>query len=231
MTGHFAQALQDGLLATAPDIRPAGPESMRRRRMVVAITVVVGGVLLGLSLGVRPGDTAFYPLSAATAVVWLVGGLLSGPLRLGRTAGRRPILLPLAIGVIAAGTFVLGALVVRDIGPLARLTQQVLDFARQGNLPVVLAVTAVSGVGEEVFFRGAVYSAAAGWHPVAVSTVAYTLTTFATGNLMLVFAAAVMGTILGLQRRASGGLMAPIITHLTWSLTMAIVLPPLFGPI
>ena len=46
---------------------------------------------------------------------------------------------------------------------------------------------------------------------------------------MLVFAAAVLGTIVGLQRRASGGVLAPILTHLTWSLTMAMVLPPMFG--
>ena len=117
--------------------------------------------------------------------------------------------------------FVLGALIVREIPPLADQVQGILDFARQGNLPVVLAVTAISGVGEEVFFRGAVYSVFARWHPVAVSVALYTLATVATANIMLVFAAAVLSVVWGLQRRASGGVLAPILTHITWSLTMA----------
>ncbi len=37
-----------------------------------------------------------------------------------------------------------------------------------------------------------------------------------------------MGTLFGLQRRASNGLQAPVITHLTWSALMVRYLPPLF---
>jgi uncharacterized protein len=49
----------------------------------------------------------------------------------------------------------------------------------------------------------------------------------ATGNPMLVFAAFLLGLVLGLQRRASGGILAPILTHITWSTTMVLVLPAL----
>lgn len=229
MTRRLAAALAGGLLAAAPDTRPAGRALVRRRRIVVAITLVLGAVLLALSLGVDPGDGAFYPLSVATALVWLIGGVLSGPLRLGRVRDRHPVILPILFGLVAAGVFVLGAVIVREIGPLANQVQDVLEFARQGNLPIVLAVTAVSGVGEEVFFRGAVYSSARGFHPVAVSAALYTLTTVATLNVMLVFAGALLSIIWGLQRRASAGVLAPILTHVTWSVTMALVLPPLFS--
>jgi uncharacterized protein len=37
-----------------------------------------------------------------------------------------------------------------------------------------------------------------------------------------------MGTLFSLQRRASGGLQAPLLTHLTWSTLMVRFLPPLF---
>jgi hypothetical protein len=61
------------------------------------------------------------------------------------------------------------------------------------------------------------------------------LATVATRNPALVLASAVMGTLFGLQRRASGGIQAPILTHLTWSVLMLRYLPPLFrsaiGPI
>jgi membrane protease YdiL (CAAX protease family) len=188
-----------------------------------------GAALLGISLAVQPGSGAFYSLSAATALVWLAGGLLSGPLRLGRIGGHRPIVVPVLLGLVAAGVFVAGALIVRQIGPLADQVRDILEFAEHGNLPVVLLVTALSGIGEEVFFRGAVYAAAIRVHPVVVSAALYTLTTVVTGNVMLVFAGAFLSVIWGLQRRASAGVLAPILTHVTWSLAMALALPPIFG--
>ena len=51
----------------------------------------------------------------------------------------------------------------------------------------------------------------------------------ATGNVMLVFAAAVLGVLVGLQRRVSGGVLAPMLTHVTWSLGMLFILPPLMA--
>ena len=64
--------------------------------------------------------------------------------------------------------------------------------------------------------------------PVAASTAVYTLATTTTRNPALVLAAGVMGTLFSLQRRASGGLQAPLLTHLTWSTLMVRFLPPLF---
>jgi uncharacterized protein len=64
---------------------------------------------------------------------------------------------------------------------------------------------------------------------VLISTVIYSLATVAGGNPVLVFAAAVLGTVVGLQRRAGGGVLAPILTHLTWSSAMLFALPPLFA--
>jgi hypothetical protein len=72
------------------------------------------------------------------------------------------------------------------------------------------------------------YAALGDRHPVASSTAIYALSTTTTRNPALVLAAGVMGTLFGLQRRASNGLQAPVITHLTWSALMVRYLPPLF---
>jgi membrane protease YdiL (CAAX protease family) len=71
------------------------------------------------------------------------------------------------------------------------------------------------------------YAAIGRRHPVAISTAIYALTTVATGNVMLVFAATVLGVLVGLQRRVSGGVLAPMLTHVTWSMGMLFILPPL----
>ena len=56
----------------------------------------------------------------------------------------------------------------------------------------------------------------------------YSLATVATRNPALVLASGVMGTLLAVQRRATGGIQAPLLTHLTWSTLMLRYLPPLF---
>ncbi|HET9873686.1 MAG TPA: type II CAAX endopeptidase family protein [Propionibacteriaceae bacterium] len=204
----------------------------RRRRVVVAVTLLVGATVLGLSFSVEPGDSAFYPLTIALAATWLIGSLVSGPLHLGhiwfRGMRRRPVVIPIVVGLILSAIFVLGALVTRTIGFLAGYTEDVLNYARFGFLPVVVLITLINGVAEELFFRGALFAAIGVRHPVLISTVVYALATVAGGNPVLVFAAAVLGTVVGLQRRAGGGVLAPILTHLTWSVAMLLALPPLF---
>ena len=43
---------------------------------------------------------------------------------------------------------------------------------------------------------------------------------------MLAFAAALIGTVVALQRRATGGVLGPMITHVVWSSGMLFLLPP-----
>ena len=54
----------------------------------------------------------------------------------------------------------------------------------------------------------------------------YVVVTAATGNLALVIAAAVMGALFSLfERLSTRGVLAPIVTHLTWSTLMVLALP------
>lgn len=231
--GRLGGALRPALIDKVDrDHRQTDAEFLRRR-VVVGITLVVGATLLGFSLNAEPGGPTFYALTVALAATWVIGGFASGPLHLGRIHFRgelrRPIVQPILLGLATAAVFILGAVIVREIEPLRDLTENVLAFARYGSLPLVAAVTLINGIAEEIFFRGALFSAIGVWHPVAISTVIYTLTTVATGNLMLVFSAALLGVLLGLQRRASGGILGPILTHCTWSMTMLFVLPAVFN--
>jgi membrane protease YdiL (CAAX protease family) len=208
--------------------------TLTRGRVVAAATLVAGAVLLGFSLASRPGDSRFYVLTLAVAVVWLVGGWLAGPLHLGRTPwggshARRPVITPILLGLAAGAVFIAGALVVREIEPLRSFVADVLAHARRGNLALVALLTLANGAGEEVFFRGALFSAFGRRHAVIGSTVVYTLVTAATDNPMLVFAGLVMGALFALQRQVTGGILAPLLTHLTWSLVMLFALPPVIG--
>lgn len=205
--------------------------ALRRRQVVVVVFILIGATVLGLSLRIDPGNPAFYPATFGLAAVWVVGALLSGRLHLGRTVRReaevRPWGLPIAVGLGLALVFVVGGLVLREIPFVVDQVRTVLDHADQGNLVLLVVITAVNGVAEELFFRGAVYAAITRY-PVVWSSVAYFVATLATGNVMLSFAAIVLGVLVGLQRRASGGILAPILTHVSWSLSMLVVLPLVF---
>ena len=205
----------------------------RRRRIVVAITLLVGATLLGVSFATKQGDPQFYPLTLGLAAVWAIGSFASGPLHLGHInfggALRRPILTPIVVGLVLAAIFAVGGLVIRTIPPLASLTEDVIGYARANNLWIVFVILIINGIAEELFFRGALFAAIGVRHPVLISTVIYALATVAGGNPVLVFAAAVLGAVVGLQRRAGGGVLAPILTHLTWSSAMLFALPPIFS--
>ena len=211
-----------------------GPAMVRRRRIVVIVVVVIGGALLGYSLTRSPGDASFYWLTLALAAVWALGAFLSGPVHLGcirfRGRNQRPFISGSAVGLLLGAIFIVGGLIAREIPGVREYITQVLEFATHGPLALVTFITVINGIAEEVFFRGALYTALGKWHPVAVSTVLYVIATgVTTGNPMLGFAALVLGLVCAFERRATGGVLAPMLTHFFWGLVMVLALPPMFG--
>jgi membrane protease YdiL (CAAX protease family) len=208
------------------------PGVVRRRRIIVAVTLVIGATVLGFSLRRHPGESSYYWL-ILLAAVWLTGGFLSGPLHLGgicwRGRNQRPVITGTIVGLLLGGVFVVGGLIAREIPAVSALITRVLLFTHHGSFLLIVLITVINGVAEEIFFRGALYTALGRDHPVVISTVLYTCATIASGNPMLGFAAIVLGTVCALERRASGGVLAPALTHFVWGLIMVLALPPMFG--
>ena len=228
-----AMSLLRSLAAKVPRDHLESDAAFHRRRRVVAGVSLAGAALLGKSLSTEPDSKEFYGLTLGVAATWTSGALASGPLHLGyeQTADdglRRPFITPVALGVGAFGAFYGAALVARRIPVLNHALTDILAFADQGSAPLVTLTTFANGAAEEFFFRGALYAAVGTENPVAKSTAVYALATSATRNPALVLASGVMGTLFGLQRRASGGIQAPMLTHLTWSGLMLRFMPPLF---
>ncbi|PXX08873.1 CPBP family intramembrane glutamic endopeptidase [Mycolicibacterium moriokaense] len=210
---------------------PTHPEPsavIRRRRVIVAAVVVIGGALLGFSLTRQAGDTSFFWLTLALAAVWTVGAFASGPLHLG--SNRHPVISGTVIGLALGGLFVAGGMVAREIPGVREYITRVLEFANYGPLALVVFITVLNGIAEELFFRGALYTALGKAYPAVVSTVIYVIATSATtGNPMLGVAALVVGAVCAFERRSTGGVLAPMLTHFFWGLVMVLALPPVFG--
>lgn len=229
----FLRQIRDNLTRVAvPYHEPPGV--VLRRRIVVAVVVAIGAALLGYSLARDPGDESLYGLTLALAGVWALGALLSRPLHLGhvRFFGRnqRPVISGTLIGVVLGAAFVVGGLVAREIPALSDYAADVLAFAAHGSLPLVVFITVINGLAEELFFRGALYSALEKHHPATMSTIIYVIAIgVSTLNPMLTFAAAILGAVCAFERRATGGVLASILTHMVWGLIMVLALPPVFG--
>jgi CAAX protease family protein len=201
-----------------------------RRRKVTAGVFLAGSALLGSSFSATPGSTRFHALSLGVAGTWSIGGLRSGALHLGLRRGPlcRSVVAPIATGVVAFGAFYGGAQIAQRIPALNTAVTTVMRYAHEGSGPLVMASALANGVGEEIFFRGALFDAVSDRHAASISTAAYSLAATSTRNPALVLASAIMGTLFARQRRATGGVWAPIVTHLTWSTLMLRFLPPLF---
>jgi membrane protease YdiL (CAAX protease family) len=198
--------------------------SVRRRRVVVGVTLVAGTVLLRATLAVHSGSLAFGVRGALLAATGVAGACLAGPFpRSRRSATPRRIGGAVVCGGLAYLAFLAADLVAQRIAVLSHALATLPEPT--GLSALTIAIVAVNGIGEELFFRGAVYTAARRTQPVVVTTLIYVAVTVATLNVALVIAAAVMGTVFALQRRATRGVAVPIVTHVTWSLLMLCALP------
>ena len=232
---HSTSARQDSPLPGHFPAAHAEPATVRaRRRRVVTATGIGGAGLLGISLSTQADSPQFYLLTMGLAGTWAAGALSSGPLPLNMTQGREDgrrhpvVVMPVLTGAAAFGLFYGAAQLARHIPPLNRAIGSVLRYADDGSAPLVLLTACANAVAEELFFRGALWSLVQNSYPLAKTTLAYAATTAATRNPALVLAGTATSVLFGLQRRTSGGILAPALTHLTWSLLMLRYVPPLF---
>jgi membrane protease YdiL (CAAX protease family) len=201
--------------------------SVRRRRRVTGVTLAVGAGLLAATLRVHGGSRWFAVLALLVAATWIIGAQLSGPIpiRSPTRADSQIVVTSALLGSVAALAFFGAYFVAQHLPVLPGALDSVLARADAGSTATVLAIALVNGVGEELFFRGALYAALPPRSAVFGTTVVYVCVTAVTFNIALVIAAVVMGTIFGVQRRATRSVLAPMITHLVWSTLTLLVLP------
>jgi uncharacterized protein len=203
------------------------------RRAWVGAAGLGAAALLRASFTARAGSRRFYLLTASLAGTWACGALGAGPIEWRGDGWRAScagaagslIVVPAAAGAATFAVFYGAARVARRHHALRRAITSVLRYADAGPGPLVVLIASGSAVAEELFFRGALWS---GPRPLRTTTVAYVASTAATGNPALVLAGLVTSVVFGWQRAATGGVVAPAVTHVAWSMLMLRYLPPLF---
>jgi membrane protease YdiL (CAAX protease family) len=194
---------------------------------------LAAAALLRSSFAAKAGSARFYLLTTGLAGTWTGGALGAGPVPWRGDAWRtRPggaaralVVVPVVTGAATFVVFYGAARVARRHRISRHAISSVFHYAEAGSTPLVVLIAAGSGVAEELYFRGALWS---GPRPLRTTTLAYAASTAATGNPALVLAGLITSVIFGWQRDVTGGVLAPAVTHVTWSVLMLRYLPPLF---
>jgi membrane protease YdiL (CAAX protease family) len=203
-------------------------EAQRSRPAILIGALVLGTVLLAATVRVQSDSAAFTILALLLAATWVIGAFASGPIEARPGSNLRlpsAVLGAVLIGVLAFLLFVVAAAIARHLPFADDAVDSVLEAKDDGRGWLVLVVALVNAVAEELFFRGALYTALRDRRPLVTATLVYVAVTAATGNVALVVAAVVMGSILTVERAVTRGVMVPVITHMTWSTLMLLALP------
>lgn len=207
------------------DVTHTAADRQRPTLIRCVLTGAVGAVLLACSVRMSADTPAFYLASLALAATWALGTLWA----VGGLPIRGGYRVPETTAVAALGTagaFLLGGYVAAQI-PL--LDTQVHTLVAQTDYRfniAVVAVAAVTGIAEELFFRGALFEVI-NTRRVLYTTLIYTAVTAVTANIGLILAAAVLGAITGFVREYTGSVLPPVCVHLAWTLATVGVLPVL----
>lgn len=188
------------------------------------LTLVGVGVVTRLTFTSEPGSGRQTALTYVLTAVLLIGSYASGGWpRAHRKAGRHPLVGPVLTGVLLFVAFAFFGWATSWIGPIDRGVDELVRHGRTGEWWQVGLGVLAAGAAEEVLFRGALFERVR--LPVVTTTLAHMATTLSAGNVALTLAAGVLGVVLGLSRRASGGWFAPAVTHVVWMLLIVAWLP------
>ena len=188
---------------------------------------------LAWALRIEPGDPTFYVATFALAAVWAVGAFASGPLHLGRghTRGGQDVqprgrAVPRPRGLLL-GLFMAGAVVVAQVPAPARPRPGAarprpvrLARARHASSPSSTASPRSSTSGAPCTPRSV---AGTPWPSPRSST---RWSRRRPASRCWPSRRPLVGLVVAFQRRVTGGILGPVITHLTWSLGMLFLLPP-----
>jgi membrane protease YdiL (CAAX protease family) len=209
-----------------------------RKRLLLPVMAVLAPLVLGvLFLPERiTGETFWYAMAANIAVLVILVGILEPSFR--RSVGRdfqRAIPRKLVIGAVSAvvlyAVFYGGNWLSRKLFPGADAGIQAVYRLKEG-VPVrtiVLLLVLVIGPGEELFWRGFIQRGLAarfGAIPgLLLATALYAGLHAASGNPMMLVAAAVCGLFWGWLYVRHHSVIVNILSHTLWDLAVFVVYP------
>jgi len=194
----------------------------------VTLNLIVGTVIAAGAWGAMfvPRRDGFWTRAFLAAMAIGIFALAAEPAVIGQLFDRRHWAGDVVVGILGGGAlygvFWVGEQALVIIAP--KLAAEVGDLytvrgrTRPGAIPVVVAI---AGAGEELFFRGLLQRQAG----VAVGLAIYGAVHLWERKVVLVVAALVGGVWWGVLLAWTGGLIAPVVSHVLWGLAIIVWRP------
>ncbi|AZA08770.1 CPBP family glutamic-type intramembrane protease [Corynebacterium pseudopelargi] len=192
-----------------------------------ALVLVAGAICLGIALHSDFGSLRFSVSALCMAGVWLLGVAIR-PVRISRSDFQVRALLPhiLAALVLLCVT-VVGALVVPLLPWLESRVVALVSQLVGSSVWTLALIAAVGGIAEELYFRGALFDAFPRSAAILGSTVTYVAVVSASGMLVLMLAAAVLGLLAAFLRGRFDNVVGCAVFHVAWSVPVLLIVPHL----
>jgi membrane protease YdiL (CAAX protease family) len=194
----------------------------------VTPSIVVGVIVAALAWGAMftLGPRLFWPRAAAAGALIGAYAVSTGPTRIGHlfTHGSWPV--DVAIGAASGAALYLvfwigQKLIERIVPPLAVEVKDLYAVRGATGRATMVVVLAVAASGEELFFRGLLQARIGFLLALAV----YGAVHIWERKIILVLAALAGGAWWGALLSLTGGLVAPLVSHLTWCLMIIVWRP------
>lgn len=199
------------------------------RRTRAVICVAISTLAFAVALALRDSLDPWRSTVAAAGVGIALSAWALGPrLRALFAVSWRGVLVSVALGVCLVAATHAGFALVRLVLPELARSVRGLYGSIDNGIPrgAIAAMTAIIVVAEELVWRGVAMALVPGRARAAVASVVLYVLPQLPGHVpVLIIAAAVLGTILAVQRLITGRLVEPILTHAIWSVAIFVVLP------
>ncbi len=207
---------------TTVEATPSPATGARRRTTIVAVLGMIGWAAVAAAF---PGREVYVPLALYSGALSLV------LLALDRRPGRFRITpRALAIGVVGAAVMIAGSYAAfaaaSSVFPFVTADVHA-DYVRTGiahNWSVVPLLFVVIAA-EEIIWREVLFDPERPLKSGLISVALYTATQIALGSWVVLALAFVCGALWTLERAYAKGLVAPIVTHAIWNITVLVAWP------
>ena len=143
---------------------------------------------------------------------------------------RRVLAVGVGVGlVMTLGTYAAYRLTLLAFPSLDGVVKTLYAFAHVERLPVAFVMTVFILVAEELLWRGLLVDELRAFMPRALSeacsVLIYAFAQLGSGSFIVFALAVVCGSIWTAERRVTGSLLAPLISHLIWTPTVILLWP------
>jgi uncharacterized protein len=204
------------------------------RRLAALVTTLIATAMFAAALGLRTRIDPFASTGIAACVAIPLALRTLGRARLARlfTATWRQVALASALGI---GLVLVTHAVFAVMPSTVRREILTLYISIEGDIPTPLlaAITAAVVLTEELVWRGTALELLGPRYTSRIAAAALALMLYVVpqlvgGEWILVLAAVGLGGLSSWLRLATGGLVAPLVTHATWSIAIFVLVP--LGP-